>query len=537
MAHASKGQYQAVLIGFFLVIMTSCGGGSGAQNEVSTTSEGTASGMGFDNLLLAEVEPLTFSSSGSANLSGLTSDGDTLIVLGGTGGTSGDLPIQFASESELPSALSADTADPSVTGETDIHEYLREMEEVFRQSEEFEEVRLSSLAALTTEPEVGDSETFRVLSSAASITAFDEVSGKLRLKTDNLLVYVDERAEETLDDEDLASLANNFEEIALPLERELFGHESDINLDGRICILMTPVLNEMATSGGIVTGFFFLGDLYKRSIVNPASNARECFYTMVPDPSGEFGSAISKGFTINNILPGVLAHEYQHMTSCNQHVFRNRGATEEPWLNEGLSHLAEDLTGFGNENPSRVRLFLAQSSRTALIPSTSPQLAERGASYLFIRYLYEQSPDGDTFIQNLYSSSRVGVTNLESAFNGTDSAFDEFPEFLNRWGLALALSETGVTTDPRYNFVSRERHSETGNFTGICVRCDTQDGRGTVLGGPVITEIDSSPASATLKSTGVQIFRVSEPSRPVVISGGSESTVTGTLIRLEPNET
>ena len=44
-------------------------------------------------------------------------------------------------------------------------------------------------------------------------------------------------------------------------------------------------------------------------------------------------------------LPGVFIHEFQHMISFNQHVLVRGGTSEDTWLNEGLSHFAEELGG------------------------------------------------------------------------------------------------------------------------------------------------------------------------------------------------
>jgi hypothetical protein len=42
---------------------------------------------------------------------------------------------------------------------------------------------------------------------------------------------------------------------------------------------------------------------------------------------------------------GTLAHEYQHLINASRRMFVNTTATdfEETWLNEGLSHIAEEL--------------------------------------------------------------------------------------------------------------------------------------------------------------------------------------------------
>ncbi len=525
-----------------LFLIVSCGGSSGSGS--ASPSIDTASAGSFENRTLAEVTRLDFTT-GSASLSFSSAEAEDsyLVIVNAPAASSGNYPIQLTSISDngllsepsaltaAPSSAASDANEGTPEDHEVFHEYLREMESQLAGSEQvpFEN---PLAAALTVAQEVGQGSSFRVLSSINSITAYQDVSATLRYKSSDLLIYVDGDNSDQIDDDDVQELAHNFEDIALPLERNLFGHESDVNADGHITILMTCVVNRMASSGGLVTGFFFPGDMYVRSDYNPASNAQEIFYTMMPDPEGSCGIPVSATFTVDNILPGVLAHEYQHMTSFNQHVFKKGGSTEEAWLNEGLSHFAEDITGFGNENPSRVKLFLAQPATTPLIPPTSPTLAERGGCYLFLRYLYEQSSDGDAFLSNLYASKTTGITNLENAFAGTNPDFDEFSEFVERWSVALALSETGVTDDPRYNFEARNQSEDTGNFTGVCIRCDAQDGRGTVLGGPVINQVKSYPSSASVSGTASQFYSLNDPSGTIRLSGNG--SLTGNLVRLSP---
>jgi hypothetical protein len=539
MAARSKWSVAAVLI-LTATFIISCGTGTGSSESAVTPSVETAGeNGGFEDLNLGEIQDLEFSDTGATlDFNGEAGGSDYLLIVNSTSKSTGDTTLQLArgtsSLSSDPVALALE--DPEEDSGSQFHQFLREMEEVFSESEEFEEVSLSSLAALSAAPKVGETKPFRVLSTMGSITTYTEVNGKLRLASGDLHIYVDQTAEALVTDEDLEKLADDFEGIALPRERELFGDESDINFDGHISILMTCVLNRMATAGGIVTGFFFPGDLYQRSTANPASNAQEIFYTMVPDPKGDCGaSPISKSFVIDNILPGVLAHEYQHMASFNQHLLRNGGPTEEPWLNECLAHLAEDLTGFGKENPSRAKLFLNQPAKTPIIPPTSPTLAERGGCYLFLRYLYEQAGDGKGFLQRLLNTRLTGVANLEAAFAGADPAFDQFPEFVNRWSVTLSLSETGLTSDPRYNYKARSIDPETANFTGVCIRCDAQDGRGTVLDGPVMTSVSSFPISSTLKATASEFYRLNAPSGTIRLNAGGTPELAGTLVRLEKN--
>jgi len=527
-----------------ILMLAACSGSQGTSPGISTSIESPTRSSGGSKSLEG-IEILDFTA-GSASISTNDPSSEYLLVVNSTTQSGSDSTVRLsaggvAALETSTSALALDagmTADSELNAEEEFHGFLRAAENIYGESGQYEAVSdLNSRAALTTpvEPVLGDVSTFNVLSTMNSLSTYNEVSGELRYSSDNLYVYVDQDNSGSISDADIQTLAHNFEDIALPRERALFGHESDINIDGHITILMTCTVNRMASSGGLVTGFFFPGDLYQRNSLNPASNAQEIFYTLVPDPEGKCGASVTADFAVNNILPGVLAHEYQHMTSFQQHVFKNKGSTEEPWLNECLSHFSEDLTGFGHENASRVKLFFAQPSRTPVVSYGAPTLPERGACYTFLRYLYEQSPNGDQFITNLYSSNLTGVGNLEAAYKaaGTTTDFDEFPEFVNRWSLALSLSETGATDDVRYNFKERAVDSQTGNLTGLCVRCDAQDGRGTVLDGPVTTNVSSYPSTNTLKGTATQFYRFMNPAEAISITSAGDTNMTGALIRLK----
>jgi hypothetical protein len=527
-----------------IAILASCGG-TGGSPGVTTSIEGSGSRPNGIHKTLDDIQLLDLSS-GSTTISADDPKSDYLLVVNSieqTGNndtirlTAGGIVALSAEAGALALEPSEAVSDPDETPAEVFHDYLRAYENELTQSGRFRPVDdgVSDQPALgiAPAPVVGDIADFNVISTMNSLTTYAEINGALRYASDDLYVYVDEANRDHISDADIQRLAHNFEDIALPRERALFGHESDINLDGHISILMTCTVNRMATNGGIVTGFFFPGDMYQRSSLNPASNAQEIFYTLVPDPEGKCGTSVTADFAINQILPGVLAHEYQHMDSFQQHVFKNHGSTEEPWLNECLSHFTEDFTGFGHENPSRVKLFLASPSKTSVSSAGAPTLPERGACYTFLRYLYEQSPDGDAFIGDMYKSPLTGVANLEAAWNGTEDDFNEFPEFVSRWSLALSLSETGATSDPRYNYRERSTDPETGNIMGLCIRCDAQDGRGTVLAGPVTTSVATYPSANILKGTASQFFRLDSLSASLTVSGTGKEKLAGALIRLK----
>lgn len=518
---------------------TACTKTSASSNLSSFESVGGGSTDSLNDVTLENINSVSLSE-GNATLSLQPTSDYLLIVNSDRSGSS--MTVQLSqgsstsvSRSQNKPSLSALSFEPTVSAQEQLDLQMRQLENNLYTTEQPLKNSEDALNVAALQPllSVGSTRSFKSLASLSSLSNYETFDATLVYASSSLYVYIDTRDVTSLSQSSIDSIATDFEDIAVPIEHELFGYESDVDDDGHITILMTQVVNGLSSSGGLITGYFFPGDLFATSSSNPASNEMEIFYTLVPDPSGSHGIPISESFTVDNVLPGVLAHEFQHMISYNQKVFLQAGATEDPWLNEGLSHFAEDITGFGNENPARERIFLANPSQISIAPTSSPSLGQRGGAYLFVRYLYEQSSNGTQFIQNLYNSSNTGTANIEHAFAGSSPSLNQFNELMNQWAIALTLSETGLTSDTRYNYEARTINPHTGNYMGVCLRCDAQDGRGTVLSGPTLQRVTSYPTSATVGSASSQIFRLVAPSGSIQLSTGNTSAQ-ASLIELNP---
>ena len=241
---------------------------------------------------------------------------------------------------------------------------------------------------------------------------------------------------------------------------------------------------------------------------------------MVPDPDGDHGTAISSDFSLTNILPGVLVHEYQHMINFNQHYFENDSSAEEGWLNEGLSHLAEDIyyadsddfmDGVGLENPARISSYLSDISDLCFTCGTD--LAQRGGSYLFLRYLYDQAElgnlsnvdDGKEMLQQLLDTDERGIDNVVDVVSGTSDT-DAFKELLGRFALAVYLDGTGYSDDSL-------------SFTSLDLRSAQDDNRGTVLNGPAVQNVSSLPYNDSLEGNAITYLQIS--GEDIIDAGGT----------------
>lgn len=326
-------------------------------------------------------------------------------------------------------------------------------------------------------------------------------------------------------------LVRRIDDLIVPRDRLLFGQESDINGDGHFSVLLT---DRFKNSGAV--GFFSAADLFPRRIFsNPSSNQQEILY-----------ATPVTGQISRNLLYATIAHEYQHLINFSRRIYEIPNALpEEVWLNEGLSYMAEDNCGLGDDinGPPAMSFAYLQSAPDASLtgPDTGGKTdtaAQRGAAYLFLRYLFEQKggtagfdttgnlvdQGGATFTRKLVSSGLAGRANIEKATGRP------FKELFVSWVATLmadgmlGLKEQGFRYDPP------KKDAVTGQTVGIALRgnrsvnCDTCRGnRATIpLNGPA-SEPDPS-GSWTVQGGSARFFDPSASSSAyvdVMVPGGS----------------
>jgi hypothetical protein len=195
---------------------------------------------------------------------------------------------------------------------------------------------------------------------------FTLVTADLKYEGEHTLLYVDQTTHVTcINDGEAAALGLKFEQDIHPTNNATFGTESDINRDGKVVILLTPVVNELTAPGGASTGyiagFFMPGDLLPTYVPTGASNGMEIYYSMVPDPEGIYGNVYAKEPALE-VIEGVIAHEFQHMTMFNAtaaHTWRSYGSMR------GWRILPRTST-------ITTRAIFAGRICSSMIPATSP---------------------------------------------------------------------------------------------------------------------------------------------------------------------
>jgi hypothetical protein len=253
----------------------------------------------------------------------------------------------------------------------------------------------------------------------------------------------------------------------------------------------------------VILGYFFGVDLLPPSADNPGSNAAEIFYGLVPDPANP-SCDISLDFARSR-LPATFIHEFQHMISFNQHVLVRGGFSEDIWLNEGLSHLAEELAGrqvpstecpasgscvhdFINGDLENAFEYLSLPEDHFLIEpgGSSVELAERGANWLFVRWLVDHfaadSVLGTDLTRRLVETRLLGATNVEAQVGASFSVLvpewqltnylDDLPGFAQpaarlrykTWNFRTAADSVGK---PSYPLVPDLTDGSGYNHTGV----------------------------------------------------------------------
>ncbi|MBI4540662.1 MAG: IPT/TIG domain-containing protein [Gemmatimonadetes bacterium] len=324
------------------------------------------------------------------------------------------------------------------------------------------------MRAPAAEPRVGDRTTFNVINKE---NEFEKVTAEVRLVGRHAVIYQDLNAPSGgFSESDFRAFGAVFDDPIYDTDVAAFGSPSDLDANGRVIILFTPVVNKMTERGsdGFIAGFFFGNDLLNRT----GSNRAEIFYTLVPDPDGRFGDARSKERVLRTVPP-VLAHELQHMIQFNQRVLlRGAAGSEALWLSEGLAHMAEDMVGeafqrqgdesrareFRLANYVRASRFLEATPRTSLVAAAAPgTLAERGAAWLFVKYLIGHF-GGNEILRRLTQTTRTGVANV------TAETGRAWPPLIGDWSAALYLDDLNFPVEPRFSFPGFELRAAVGQL-------------------------------------------------------------------------
>ena len=341
-------------------------------------------------------------------------------------------------------------------------------------------------------------------------------------------------------DADYQRFASRFDNLVYPLDVSNFGAPSDIDGNGRVAILFTSAVNALTDPGSpsMVGGFFFGRDLYPTTTQNglggcPGSNVGEMFYMLAPDPNGTINGNVRRTGFVDTLTTGILAHEFQHLINASRRLYVNtsaRDVDEVVWLNEGLSHVAEELLYYAETGQSprhnlsgadvtssatTSRLFLAdevnnfdrfydylQAPGDHSPSADDDSIPTRGATWSFLRYAVDQLGGDDKVAWMRFDNSTV------SGWATVQYALGQDPTpFVRNWTLANYLDDLGVNSDPRYQQLS-------WNFRSIGTKFGTYNGSVfTPIGYPLLSKklSDATPVTATVHGSSASYYRFTVP--------------------------
>lgn len=372
-------------------------------------------------------------------------------------------------------------------------------------------------------PVAGDHRSFKV--AHPETNKVSDIDAECIRVSDSLAVWLDRTtttpkpADITTDK--LDGVVTGFETTVLPRHRKFFGKESDVDQDGLVHILYTPLFADT----GVVA---YVSPCDQQMVLGcPAGNGAELIYATPPDQiQGAMMNSVSS-------MLEVIAHEFQHGIYFYRKYMLNSQTTKDEnlYIHEALAGLGEDLSGYGNGT-----FFVWEAALEGIADVSGPDLLDsamagydsardgslRGAGYLLYRYLYDQAGSnefasgnaitdkgGIAWLNSLVDGKELGTANLEKLSSRPVS------ELLFDWYTALAVSNrpgpggTPLNSDPRYNYLPKTTDPDTKSSSGSAERhgvdlFETHPMTGP-LSGPAISAAEA--ADGVIRAGGVEYLR------------------------------
>lgn len=367
----------------------------------------------------------------------------------------------------------------------------------------------------TASASVGDERTFDVYDGDSYVT----ITAKVTAVSDMVVVWEDQTTPNelgTIDEEVVAEVIWNLEDHVMPRERQVFGEESDVDGSGKIDVLVSYTVNQYGA-----VAYVTQCDIGPVAGCGERGNEGEIVYLGVPDPDDSYGTPAG--------ITETVAHELNHLIyGWHKYVAQDQtDASENIYLTEGMSALAQDLTGYNNGNQYVWAAALDATDylgKSATIDSVSindvlrgssyydveRDGALRGAAYLFLRYCFEQEGgmgvEGDgtlvdeggmTWLHDWFDSPELGIDTVEATMGRS------VEEVALDWYTALVVDGRVENDNPAYNFEPREVDPVTGYEFGVDMYALIHGWL--QLEGPELQKIDRNDGE--LRSGGVEYLQ------------------------------
>jgi len=356
-------------------------------------------------------------------------------------------------------------------GQTSLDGQLRQLERAIRP--QIRSAAMATRGSLFSVPTVGDTVRYRF--GCVDSNRFPDVPksilGEVVNVSQRAVIVEDRNSASVFSPEEYAEIARAFDDVIYDANEKYFGTPGDIDSNGgRIVLLYTGGVNQMSTD---YTDSFIAGFTCPLDLGASGGNNSEMFYLMVPDPLGLFTEASNDAISkeqVRRITDNTVAHELQHLINAQS----GNGGAQDVWLNEGLSHLAEEVVGhevngfapgmeLGAEelisSQARIDVFnkyylnnwynLSQYLSTpgdtaALLNSSDPLNSNtfrmRGAAWSFVRYLLDRYEDGTDS-----EAARTRALVQSSAADSRDAVSEvfgvPFDRLATQWSTMLISSD------------------------------------------------------------------------------------------------
>jgi immune inhibitor A len=276
---------------------------------------------------------------------------------------------------------------------------------------------------------VGDKEKFWIVNSDTN--EHSQIDTTLRYITPHSYFWVEDGT--PVDETEMQTLMDTFEEKIYPTDREFFGSEANPGVDGdpHIYVLYANSI------GHNIAGYFSSSDSYN-PLVKEFSNGHE---TYVLGTSQDLGDPYTYA---------TLAHEFVHM------IQNASDRNDVSWMNEGFAEVGSFLNGYYSGGADWLYVQNPDIQLNTWVDNASPDFsAHYGQSFLYLAYFLDRF--GEEASKALTNNPENDLTSVDATLaelNITDpqtgtviTADDVFMD----WAVTLHLMDKAVG-DGRYSY-------------------------------------------------------------------------------------